>query len=149
MDSKELLIRLAREGFNPLSYRIETVDGGEGQDECYCLRRSGSSWEVCYLERGASRTLGTFASETGACDDFFTRLDKEPSTRSYLLTWFPERSKADDFVTILLRAGINQTHRDAPAFADRHDIRYRVFVDGRDLERARRIRDSIPGAEAG
>lgn len=147
MDSKELLERLAHEGINPLSYRLETVSGGGGHGDCYCLRRSGPSWEVTYRERGSHEILGTFATEADACDDLFARLDREATARSHLLTWFSEKAKADDFVAILLQAGIKPTHRDAPAFANRSDIRYRIFVDGRELEAANKIRERHAGAE--
>lgn len=149
MDSKELLQRLTREGINPSSYRVETIDGGDGQDDCYCLRRSGPSWEVPYLERGSHRTLGTFATEAAACDDFFARLDRDTMARSHLLTWFSEKAKAEDFVATLLQAGIKPTHRDAPAFANVSDIRYRIFVDRRDLEAANKIRKRYAGVETG
>ena len=149
MDSKELLERLTCEGINPLMYKIETIDEGAGQDNCYCLRRSGPSWEVSYLERGSHRILGNFSSESAACDDFFARLDRESIARSHLLTWFSEKAKADDLVARLVRAGINPTHRDAPVFANRNDIRYRIFVDGRDLEAANRICRRDAGVETG
>lgn len=149
MDSKELLERLAREGINPLSYRLETINGSGGLGDCYCLRRSGPSWEVTYRERGSYETLGTFATETEACDDFFARLDREATARSHLLTWFSEKAKADHFVAILLQAGIKPTHRDAPAFATRSDIRYRIFVDGRDLEAANKICERHTEVETG
>lgn len=149
MDAKQLIDRLAREGINPLSYRLETIDGGDGQDDCYCLRRSGPSWEISYLERGQHRTLGNFATETAACEDLFARLDKEPTARSHHLAWFPEKERTDALVAVLLQAGIKPTHRDAPAIANQSDVRYRVFVDGRDLEAARRIRDRFAGVETG
>jgi len=149
MDSKELLSQLVSEGVNPLIYRLEAIDGGEGQDNCYRLRRSGQAWEVCYLERGSYRTLGTFATETAACDDLFARIDKEVNARSHLLAWFSEKSKADELVATLLQAGIKPTHRDASAFANQSDIRYRVFVDGRDLEAAGRMRDRHAAAKTG
>lgn len=149
MNSKELFEGLTREGINPLSYRLETIDRGDGQDDCYCLRRSGPSWEVSYLERGSHRTLGTFATEAAACADFFARLDREATARSHLLTWFSEKARADDLVAVLLQAGIKPTHRDAPAFADASDIRYRIFVDGRDLEAANKIRERYAGVETG
>jgi hypothetical protein len=139
MTSKEVADRLAREGINPSAYRIETIDAGDGQDECYCLRQSGPSWEVSYLERGMHRALGSFATESSACDDLFARLDREPTARSHLLAWFPEEAKADDLAALLLQAGIRPTHRDAPAFASRTDIRYRIFVDGRDIDAARKL----------
>jgi hypothetical protein len=141
MDTKELLARLAREGFNPLYYRLDASDGGEASDDCYCLREAGACWEVYYFERGVSRTLAIFAEESAACEYFFARLNDDPSARSHLLAWFPEQSKADELVNALLQAGIKATHRDAPAFAHVSDIRHRIFVDGRDLECASRIRD--------
>jgi hypothetical protein len=141
VDSKELLERLAREGINPSTYRVETISGGGGPGDCYCLRRRGPSWEVTYRERGPDEVLGIFATEAEACDDLFARLDREATARSHLLTWFSEKAKADEFVAILLQAGIKPTHRDAPAFANRSDIRYRIFVDGRELEAANKIRE--------
>lgn len=149
MDAKQLLERLAREGINPLRYRLETIDAGEGREDCYCLRRSGPSWEVSYLERGSHQTLGTFATEAAACDDVFARLDRETTARSHLLTWFSDPAKADGLVAVLLQAEIKPTHRDAPAFANGSDIRYRIFVDGRDLEAANEIRERHAGGEAG
>lgn len=144
MDSKELLSLLMREGFNRALFRLEAVHGGEGSDDCFCLRSDGRRWEVCYLERGASRTLGTFSDEASACDEFLRRLEQEgPSARSHLLTGFPNREEADRLVALLLQAGIQPTHRDAPAFAHRNDIRYRVFVDGRYLQQARKVLDDF------
>jgi hypothetical protein len=58
-----------------------------------------------------------------------------------------EKAKADELVAIILQAGIKPTHHDAPAFANRSDIQYRIFVDGRDLEAAKRIRERHAGVE--
>jgi hypothetical protein len=148
MNSKELFAHLAREGFNPLCYRVEAWGGEQRADDCYCLGQVGALWEVSYLERGSRQTLASFSSEAEACDHLLAQLEREPSARSHLLTWFSEKSESDRFVATLLQSGIKPTHRDAPAFADRTDIRYRVFVDGRDLDRATILRDSIVGAGA-
>lgn len=149
MDSKDLFARLAREGINPLAYRLETIGEGDGADGYYSLCRNGSSWEVGYVERDSRDILGTFATEDAACDDLFERLDKETSARSHLLASFQQKADADDLASILLRAGIEPTHRDAPAITHRSDIRHRIFVDGRDLEAARKIRDRHAGAKTG
>lgn len=145
MNASELLARLRDEGFNPISYRIEPVDGGRGRDDCYRLRREGARWIVEYLERGSSRTLAAFDSEAAACAELFGRLAREPIARSHLLASFTERERADELVARLRRSGISPTHRDAPVLSQAGDVRYRVFVDGRDLTRAKRIRDGSPG----
>ena len=94
----------------------------------------------------AHARIGT---EADACDDLFARLDRSATARRHLLTWVSEKAMPDDFVAILLQAGISPPHRDAPAFANRSGIRYRIFVDGRDLEAANQILEQHPGAETG
>lgn len=145
MNANELVARLREEGFNPICDRIETVDGGRGRDECDRLRREGTRWKVEYLERGCPRTLATFASEAAACAELFERLDREPTARSHLLASYPERERADELVSVLRRSGISPTHRDAPVLSRAGDVLHRVFVDGRDLARATRIRDGTSG----
>jgi len=149
VDSKELLERLTREGVSPLTYGLETMGERDGQDSCYCLRRAGASWEVCYLERGSHETLGTFVAETAACDDLFARLDREATARSHRATWFPGKAKADELVAILLEAESSRLIGTRPHFATRNDIRYRVFADGRDLQTARKICQRHAGLETG
>ena len=130
----ELLDRLAREGINPTSYRLDTIGGGAGQDDCLCLRRSGSTWDVSRLERGSHEILAFFATEADACEDLFARLDGDPASRSHLLAWFGERAKADAFVALLHDAGITPNHRDVSV--THSGSRHRIFVDGRDLAAA-------------
>lgn len=145
MNASELLARLREEGFNPIFYRIEPVDGGRGRDDCHRLRHEGTEWKVEYLERGSSRTLATFDSEAEACAELFDRLAREPTARSHLLAAFAERERADELVARLRRSGITPAHRDAPVLSQAGDVRHRVFVDGRDLSRAKRIRDGTSG----
>jgi hypothetical protein len=148
MNSRELVIRLKREGFSPRAYHIETL-GGQRGDDCLCLRDTGGSWDVYYVERGQETILEQFVTEAEACAHLLARLEREPHSRSHLLASFSDTRAADRLAEVLALAGIRITHRDAPAFASKTDIRYRIFVDGRDLERASALRDELPTGQAG
>ena len=142
---QELRARLEEEGVSSSAFSLD----GSGNGECYCIRETSANWEVFYSERGHRNNLVQFKTFVEAAAHFMACVLDDETTRCNFLAWFSDRARADDFVAILKQAGITPNHRDAPPVRDAADIRYRVFVNGPDLERARAIRDSFPGANAG
>ncbi|HEY8175251.1 MAG TPA: hypothetical protein VIF32_06150 [Gemmatimonadaceae bacterium] len=140
MNCSELAALLQREGFNPRYYRIESVDAGQGEYEYWLMRRTGAAWQVLSVASGVERTIGIYDTEMQACEVFRACLESDAGARNHLVASFPNRDAADTFVAALARSGIKPRHRDEPVMGPGDQRQYRVFVDGRDVELASRIR---------
>lgn len=74
MNTKELKMRLAKEGFRPNLYSIDDspLPGYEG----LILERSAERWKIDHFERGMRRELESFSSEEKACQRMYELLQK-------------------------------------------------------------------------
>jgi hypothetical protein len=74
MNTVELKMRLAKEGFKPNTYSMDgsPLPGYEG----LILERSGERWKIDHFERGMRRELESFASEEEACQRMYELLLK-------------------------------------------------------------------------
>jgi len=95
----------------------------------------GGLWRVYDTERGRTTHVHLETpSEAEACARFLEITD----ARAYLLERFVASADADQLEAILETAGLWRWRNDLPASMG-VDERYRVFVRGRDLPRARAL----------
>lgn len=137
MNLQELSAYLQNECYQPTAYHVST--GWSNCGDAYCIDKIGSQYEVFYVERGERKqTFHCGDSESAACDAFLSFLDRERFSRAHCVGIFIEQSEADVLVKRLALAGI-QVHRDVIPYSSSIDMRYRVFVFGRDKIRAQEM----------
>jgi hypothetical protein len=92
-----------------------------------------------YIERGVrGKTIQRVDGESEACAAFLAILDRERFSRAHCLGSFSKKSEADALAEQLVSAGMN-VHRDVIPYGSSTDLRYRVFVFGRDKIRAQEM----------
>jgi hypothetical protein len=74
---QELVDLLYAEGIDPNAYSLR----GGMPDEKLCVERSKGGWAVYYSERGLRSGECWFPTEDEACEDFWHRLARDPTTR--------------------------------------------------------------------
>jgi len=130
MNLRELSAHLERECYQPSVYHI-----GSGWSACgdtFCIDQVNGRFEVFYVERGErGETFHCCESESAACDAFLATLDLERFSRAHCVGFFNAKSAADGLSERLRSIGIT-VHRDAIPYNGVTDLRYRVFVFGRD-----------------
>ena len=133
MDFAGLKRRLQQEGYGPLigehgPHLLSIYD--------FRIEKAADGWSVCATERG--EILETYLAtpdEAAACAFWF---DKIAGTMLHLAT-FENRQPADELERALTGVGIAVWRNDIPHFNGPNDSRYRVFVAGRDLQKARQL----------
>ncbi|MDB6029284.1 MAG: hypothetical protein JWM68_5507 [Verrucomicrobiales bacterium] len=139
MNLQELSAHLERECYQPSVYHIGSAWGVCG--DTFCIERVGGQFEVFYVERGQrGEAIHRCESESAACDAFLAALDRERFSRAHCVGFFTTKSEADSLSERLVSAGIT-VHRDAIPYSSTTDMRYRVFVFGRDKIRAQKMID--------
>jgi len=137
MNVQELLIHLQHECYQPKVYHVGP--NWSACDDTYCLERIDGQFEVFYVERGKrGETIHRCENESAACDAFLAILDRERFSRAHCVGFFSTKTAADDFSERLVSAGIT-VHRDVIPYSNSTDLRYRVFVFGRDKIRAQDV----------
>lgn len=137
MNLNQLSTHLKEECYEPGVYHI-----GPGWDVCadtFCIEKISRQFEVFYVERGQrGEAIYRSESEAEACDAFLALLERERFSRAHCVGFFETKPEADKFTERLVSAGIN-VHRDAVPYNSSTDLRYRVFVLGRDKLRVQEI----------
>lgn len=139
MNLKELSAHLRLECYNPDAYLVGSGWGACG--DTYCIEPANGQFEIFYVERGQrGKTIQQFESESEACVAFLAVLDRERFSRAHCVGFFIMKSDADNFTERLISANVG-FHRDTIPYSSSTDMRYRVFVFGRDKIRAQKIID--------
>ncbi len=139
MNLQELSAHLQRECYQPSVYHIGPSWGACG--DTFCIEMIGGQFEVFYVERGQrGEAIHRCESESAACDAFLAALDRERFSRAHCVGFFTSKSDADSLSERLACADIT-VHRDAIPYSSTTDMRYRVFVFGRDKLRAQAMID--------
>ncbi len=73
MDRTELRKALSALGVPSSVYSL----GGGPADERVCLEHRGETWLVTFYERGTERVLGSFCSESAACEFMLSELRQD------------------------------------------------------------------------
>lgn len=136
MNLQELSTHL-QERYSPGVYHVGSDWGACG--DTYCIERIGGQFEIFYVERGQrGKTIQQVESESEACAAFLAVLGRERVSRTHCVGFFTTKSDADTLAERLVSAGIG-IHRDAISYSSSSDMRYRIFVFGRDKIRAKEI----------
>lgn len=137
MNLQELSVHLRHECYQPAVYHVGSGWGACG--DTFCVARVGSQFEVFYVERGQrGEAIHRCETEAAACDAFIAVLDRERFSRAHCVGFFTMKTEADMLLERLVSAGII-VHRDAIPYSSSTDMRYRVFVFGRDKIRAQEM----------
>jgi len=131
MKASELQEKLIAEGCNPNNFSVF----GRGND-AFCLDKKGSKWAVFYSERGCdSEPVFTTKHEEVACEYFFNYVIKQQHW--HIVGFFKHESEAVELENNLVSIGIKPIRNNIPAYKTANDPRYRVFVVGKDIFKAR------------
>lgn len=135
----ELSAHLQRGCYQPSVYHVGSGWGACG--DTFCIEKICRHFEVFYVERGQrGEAIHRCESESAACEAFLAALDRERFSRAHCVGFFATKSEADTLSERFALAGI-AVHRDAILYSSTTDMRYRLFVFGRDKMRAQEIID--------
>ena len=138
MDITQLKRHLLEEGCSPYNFSI-----GHGGSDVYCLEQQDGIWRVFYTERGkADPPIFESRSEEQACEFYFNYITTK-MMHNHLVGFFISEQNAIALETRLAQNGI-QVHRDKIPYGGWSDPRYRVFVVGKDIFKARALLNEIP-----
>ena len=147
MTLQELRRRLREERFDSDIYWIGSDDGWRSKNDCHCLLDAGDHWELFYTERGARDAGQRFRAESDACDAYWALLSGSPTFRRHMIAFVAAASRAELLREALAQEGIATEVDAIPYSRGPNGTRHRVFVDGRDLDRAFAIRARLaPGS---
>ena len=138
MKIRELEQRLLEEGCSPYNFSI-----GHGGSDVYCIEEQDGVWRVFYTERGkASPPIFESTSEDEACRFYFDYIRKEIE-HNHLVGFFVHEQNAMALEAQLGKSGLH-TKRDKIPYGGWSDPRYRVFVAGKDIFKARSVLGEVP-----
>ena len=138
MNTTELKQRLLEEGCSPYNFSI-----GHGGSDVYCLEQQGEIWRVFYTERGQDNPpIFESSSEAEACEFYFNYITTK-IRHDHLVGFFISEQNALGLELQLAQNGI-QSHRDKIPYGGWSDPRYRVFVVGKDIFKARAVMGEVP-----
>ena len=141
MKITELEPRLLEEGCNPYNFAI----GHRGSD-VFCIEQQQGLWRVFYTERGhADPPIFESPSEDEACAFYFDYITRK-IRHTHLVGFFISEQNALHLESQLAQHGI-PSHRDKIPYGGWSDPRYRVFVIGRDIFKAREVLGEIPRSD--
>jgi len=128
---------LIEEGYGPLI--VERGPWGLAIGDFRIVRRDGS-FTLGWSERGeVLETVLVTSDEQAACNAFRA----EVASLSLHLVASEDRATIERLGAAVTAAGIAVRRNDIPNFNGPGDVRYRIFVDGRDLARGREIVASL------
>jgi hypothetical protein len=138
MNVEQLEKRLLEEGCSPHNFSI----GYRGSD-VFCLEQQGNVWRIFYTERGLDGdTSYESTSEEEACTFFFDYITRK-IRHDHLVGFFISEQNAIGLKTKLAENEI-ASFQDKIPYGGWSDPRYRVFVVGKDIFRAREILSDLP-----
>jgi hypothetical protein len=135
---EELKHRLVQEGCSPSNYSI-----GYRDSDVYCLMNQDSFWRVFYTERGQDHApIFESTSEDAACEFFFDYITQN-FRHDHLVGFFVSENNAKALTEKLAQNGI-QSHQGKIPYGGWADPRYRVFVVGKDIFKAKKLLGKVP-----
>jgi hypothetical protein len=138
MNVQELKQRLFEEGCNSSVYAI----GARGDaSDAFCLAHDGENWRVYYTERGQD-DAPVFVSEDedDACQFFFQKIMS--MRHNHCVGFFRSQERAKSLCNDLEQQGLNAYSDKIPYDVD--EPRYRVFVVGKAIFKARALLGEVP-----
>lgn len=122
---------LAHECYQPILYHIGSNWSACG--DTYCIEHTQSGFEVFYVERGQrSSDLFVEQNESIACRRFLEILNQSLWSRAHCIAFSTDQEEIARIADVLTSAGIDTTRNDIPSYRATGDVRYRLFVLGRD-----------------
>jgi hypothetical protein len=138
MNIEELEQCLLEEGCSPYKFSI----GHRGSD-VFCLEKQNGIWRIFYTERGSDDPpIFESMSEVEACKFYFDHITKK-IRHDHLVGFFISEQRAIELESRLANNGL-PSHRDKIPYGGWIDPRYRVFVVGKDIFRARAVLGEVP-----
>ena len=138
MNIQELERRLEEEACNRAHYSI-----GHRDSDVYCLMKIDGLWKVFYTERGLDQeTMFESESEEAACE-FFFKYQTERIRHNHIVGFFHVHVNAKALAAKLKEHGMDSYENNIP-YRGWHDPRFRVFVIGKDVFKARAIFGELP-----
>ena len=138
MNIQELERRLEEEACSKAHYSI-----GYRDSDVYCLMKIDGLWKVFYTERGLDQeTMFESESEEAACE-FFFKYQTERIRHDHIAGFFHVNANAKALAVKLKAHGIDSYENNMP-YRGWHDPRFRVFVIGKDVFKAREILGELP-----
>jgi hypothetical protein len=137
MKVTELRKKLLDEGCNPHNFAVLSTT-----HDAFCIDKDGNQWKVFYSERGQnSDPIFTSTDESEACDFFYDLILKQQHW--HLVGFFKNEADAKALEEKLLAADIKPVRNDFPSYKTANDPRYRVFVVGKDIFKAKELLGKI------
>lgn len=141
MKAAELFDYLIGEGCQPGNFRV--LDRGGNSDVLCLLRGKNRQWYVCYMERGRESAPDFSTSDEEEAVDYFKRRILSMEHR-HCVGFFSKESGAFELQNRLETSGIEAVTDRIP-YGGSTDPRYRVFVFGKEIFRARNLLgDNLP-----
>lgn len=139
MNLAELKMRLEEEACSPSHYSLGTrYPGG-----AFCIVFEQGMWRIFYSERNFDDApLFESADESQACEFFFHYMTTR-ILHTHLVGYFIALENAEALAMQLSQHGI-RTHRNDIPYHGWHDPRFRVFVVGKDVFKARELLGELP-----
>ena len=138
VNTEELKRRLEEEACSRANYAI-----CERDSDVFCLENQNGTWRIFYTERGMDQPqLFESQSESEACEYFFTFMTTK-IRHDHLVGYFISLEKAEALAVKLAQHNIHTFRNDIP-YLGWHDPRFRVFVIGKDVFKAREILGELP-----
>jgi hypothetical protein len=138
MNIKELKHQLLEEGCSPFQFSV-----GPGGSDVFALDHKNGKWCIFYTERGRDDDpIFESASEEEACVFYFNYITTKIQ-HNHLVGFFTSEQNAQKLETRLAQNGI-RSHWDKIPYGGWNDPRYRVFVVGKDIFKARDILGEVP-----
>jgi hypothetical protein len=142
MDITELEKRLEEEACSRSHYSL----GKRYQGGAYCLIHEDGKWLVLYSERNLDdEPLFVGDSESDACEFFFEYMTTRILHR-HLVGYFISLKNAEALAEKLGQHGV-ATHRNDIPYHGWNDPRFRVFVTGKDIFKARELLGELPARD--
>lgn len=139
MKTAELERRLAAAGCNHALY---SIGSREGVSDAFCLVEAHGRWRVFYTERGRdSPPIFETGDEGEACEFFFRHITG--MQHSHCVGFFRSEERAQSLRLELQSHGL-ASRQDRIPFGGPRDPRFRVFVEGRAVFKARELLGEIP-----
>lgn len=133
MNLQELERRLVEEGCSKSNYSI-----GFRDSDVFCLMKKNGVWHIFYTERGQDQEpIFESTSEEKACEYFF-KYQTERIEHQHLVGFFKSQKEADALEARLKGHGLKTLLNPIP-YHGWEDPRFRVFVVGKDIFKAREI----------
>ncbi|MBY6155642.1 hypothetical protein KUV47_20670 [Vannielia litorea] len=129
---------MVAEGANFGSYALDGRAIGEG----HSVRHDGTEWLWGYEARGAWRELARFGSEAELAAHAYAQIAGDAWAWTHPLIMTPDRDEARR-VELACRERGEPVFRDSIPYGGPQDLRHRVFVFGRAIERVQDLKPKV------